>query len=100
MTRSQRYWPAASWHVDESRTVPSQAVCIFAQGLSNGPPKPFKLTESPGDTHLLLKREYKGEQIEITTSVNDQVRSASYDALPYISCICVIFGATKNDVAP
>ncbi|KAK9842622.1 hypothetical protein WJX84_000533 [Apatococcus fuscideae] len=42
------------------------------EGLSNGPPKPFQLTESPGDTHLLLKREYKGEQIEITTSVNDQ----------------------------
>ncbi|KAK9824955.1 hypothetical protein WJX74_009883 [Apatococcus lobatus] len=46
--------------------------------LTGGPPKPFQLTESPGDTLLRLKRDFHGEEIEITASVNDQPETPEY----------------------
>ncbi|GLI63410.1 hypothetical protein VaNZ11_006376 [Volvox africanus] len=40
--------------------------------VSGGPPAPFKLTESPGDTLLSLSRTYKNEEISIDLHVNNQ----------------------------
>ncbi len=40
--------------------------------VSGGPPAPFKLTESPGDTLITLSRSHNGEEINIDLHVNNQ----------------------------
>jgi len=40
--------------------------------VAKGPPAPFTLTSAPGDTTVSLKRDFKGEQISIDSSVNLQ----------------------------
>jgi hypothetical protein len=41
--------------------------------VAGGPPAPFLLEETPGDTLLTLKRKYKDEDITISVSDNLQV---------------------------
>lgn len=46
--------------------------------ISSGPPAPFKLTDTPGDTLLTLTRQYNGEEINVDLHVNNQP-SAPFD---------------------
>lgn len=39
------------------------------QEVAAGPPNPFQLTETNGDTHLSLTREYNGELISVDLMV-------------------------------
>ena len=43
------------------------------QELAAGPPSPFTLTESKGDTLMTLSRDYKGEKVTVELMGNDQV---------------------------
>jgi hypothetical protein len=45
------------------------------QELAAGPPKPFKLSETVGDTHITLTRQYKDEEVSVDLMVNNQVRN-------------------------
>lgn len=40
--------------------------------VADGPPEPWKLTETPGDTHMTLKRTHKNEKLQIDLMVNNQ----------------------------
>lgn len=48
--------------------------------LAGGPPAPFTLTETKGDTLMTLAREYKGEQVAVEVMVNDQPEEEAYEA--------------------
>ena len=44
--------------------------------IARGPPAPFSLEDTPGDTTISLTREFKGEQVRLDVSVNLQVGSS------------------------
>lgn len=49
--------------------------------VAQGPPAPFKLSTSPGDTTVTLTRDYKGEAISVDASVNMQdTLAASFES--------------------
>ena len=47
------------------------------QELGGGPPTPFTLTESKGDTLLTLTRAYGNEEVRVDVQCNDQARVPS-----------------------
>ena len=46
------------------------------QEVASGPPEGWQLTETPGDTHLTLKKTDGSEKLQIDLMVNDQARTA------------------------
>ena len=49
---------------------------LLLQEVATGPPEGWQLTETPGDTHLTLKKTQGSEKLQIDLMVNDQVRTA------------------------
>lgn len=49
-----------------------EAQYVKPEQIANGPPAPFKLTNTPGDTLLTLTRRYDGEEINVDLHVNNQ----------------------------
>lgn len=59
-----------------STFCPSYLCLITArhyQEVADGPPEPWQLTETPGDTHMTLKRSHGNEKLQIDVMVNNQV---------------------------
>ena len=57
---------------------------MHVQNDSPKPPKGWQLTENPGDGLLVLTRQHNNETIEVTVSVNDQVR---HNPIHMLSCV-------------
>lgn len=76
-----RNFHAGSWLLSSGQDLSSilsqeikheQTVYEQDEALAQGPPAPFKLTSSPGDTTVTLTREFKGEKVSIDASINMQ----------------------------
>ena len=46
---------------------------VGVQEVANGPPEPWQLTETAGDTHMTLTRSHGSEKLQIDLMVNNQV---------------------------
>lgn len=69
-----------------ARLVGLNAACV--QEVISGPPEGWQLTETPGDTHMTLKKTHGSEKIQIDLMVNDQVSKTSATQLQLCPCYC------------
>ena len=66
---------------------------LLPQEVANGPPEGWQLTETPGDTHMTLKKTSGSEKLQIDLMVNDQVRAESATAATAVCSLQLNFGS-------
>lgn len=72
------------------------------EAVASGPPAPFVLSSTPGDTAVSLTRDFKGEKVSVDCSVNMQVRDGCLlvnEATLYCSALVWCYGCGSGVAA-